>query len=235
MTQPGEPSRPDTWLAVDFAGEQLWLLPERAVFWPRTATLWIADPHFGKAATFRAFSLPVPAATTGKDLDRLSRCLEQTAARRLVVLGDFFHARQGRSSEVLEQLAFWRDQWPQLEIVLVRGNHDRQAGDPPKSLAIETVAEPWELPPLLCRHHPDEAWNGFSLAGHLHPGVRLTGQGRQSERLRCFWRTQRQLVLPAFGSFTGCGAISPNREDGIYVIAEDRVMAVSASVRRVRK
>ena len=36
------------------AGEQLLLLGERAVYWERTRTLFVADPHFGKAAAFRA-------------------------------------------------------------------------------------------------------------------------------------------------------------------------------------
>jgi hypothetical protein len=35
------------------AGEKLGLFAERAIYWPARSTLLVADPHFGKAATFR--------------------------------------------------------------------------------------------------------------------------------------------------------------------------------------
>ena len=33
------------------------LLPEKAIRWPAEKTLFVADPHFGKSATFRKVSL----------------------------------------------------------------------------------------------------------------------------------------------------------------------------------
>ena len=38
-------------LAIDCAGETLWLLPEHALWWPAGRVLWVADLHLGKAAT----------------------------------------------------------------------------------------------------------------------------------------------------------------------------------------
>ena len=37
---------------ITLQGEQLVLLPERAIFWPDRATLVISDLHIGKAAAF---------------------------------------------------------------------------------------------------------------------------------------------------------------------------------------
>ena len=76
---------------IHFAGERLVLLPERALFWPRTATLVAADFHWGKGATFRAAGIPIPVGATSDDLSRLDEALHRTAADRLIVLGDLFH------------------------------------------------------------------------------------------------------------------------------------------------
>src|SRR6185436_3554665 len=124
---------------VKVAGEELVLLPERGALWVGASTLLIADPHFGKAAAFRAGGLPVPRGTTSGGLARLDAMLARTGARRIIFLGDFLHARAGRVPDTLAALAGWRASHPDLELVLVRGNHDRQAGDPPNELGITCV------------------------------------------------------------------------------------------------
>jgi DNA ligase-associated metallophosphoesterase len=209
------------------AGEDVLLLPERALFWPRAATLVAADFHWGKAATFRAAGIPIPMGTTGDDLARLDAALLRTCARRLVVLGDLFHARAGRiATRTLAELRRWREDRAELEILLVRGNHDRHAGDPPEDLRINCVNAPAFVPPFVLRHEPAASADGYTLAGHVHPGVVLTGPGLQRERLPCFWLTPRTAVLPAFGSFTGFGPVFHEPTDRIFVIAGDEVLAV---------
>ena len=87
---------PERNAAADIAGERVSLLPERAAYWERTRTLLVADPHFGKAAAFRAAGVPVPRGTTTGSLTRLDAALARTGAARIVFLGDFLHAREGR-------------------------------------------------------------------------------------------------------------------------------------------
>ena len=82
-------------LTTTLAGEEVVMLPERALYWPRARTLFLADLHWGKAATFRASHVPVPIGTTASDLARLSRALTRTGASHLVILGDLLHARAG--------------------------------------------------------------------------------------------------------------------------------------------
>src|ERR671921_286637 len=83
-------------ITLTIAGEQIYLLPERAIFWPGASTLVVADLHWGKASTFRAVGIPIPIGTTSDDLARLDSALQRTHARRMVVLGDLFHAKAGR-------------------------------------------------------------------------------------------------------------------------------------------
>ena len=214
-------------LDIDVAGERLTLYADRAVLWVRKRTLLIADPHWGKAAAFRAGAIPVPRGTTTSGLARLDSLIERTGAERLIVLGDFLHARSGRSAETLRVMSSWRERHAALRMLLVRGNHDRHAGDPVPELGFEVVDPPLREPPFVFAHHPTRVDGGFVVSGHLHPGVRLGGPGGLRARLPCFWFGADCAVLPAFGEFTGLAPISPASEDRVFAIAEGEVVEVS--------
>jgi DNA ligase-associated metallophosphoesterase len=213
---------------VRLAGETVRLLPERALFWPRAATLVATDFHWGKGATFRAAGIPIPVGGTGDDLARLDAAVARTCARRLVILGDLFHARAGRiASQTLAELRGWRTRQAELEIMLVRGNHDRHAGDPPEDLRINCLNAPAFVPPFVLRHEPSASIEGYTLAGHIHPGIVLAGPGLQRERLPCFWLTPATAVLPAFGGFTGLAPVRAEPDDHVFVIAGHEVVQVA--------
>jgi len=214
-------------IEIKLQGETCYLLPEKALFRPQVQTLYIADTHFGKATTFRHHALYVPEGSTVDDLKRLSQALSSTQAQCLVILGDLLHAVEGRDARLLEQLTRWRDQHPDLAITLVRGNHDRGAGDPPPEWNITCVEAPYQDTPFVLHHKPNISPDGYTLAGHLHPAVELAGKGKQILRLPCFWIRKQILVLPAFTTFTGRQPIKPTPGDQIYVIAEGKVLPVS--------
>lgn len=211
---------------IDLQGEAMTLLPERALFWEPRETLIVADVHLGKAAAFRAFALPLPGGTTSAALARLGTAVARTGARRLLVLGDLLHAKAGRAARTLAAVAAWRELHPDLEIVLVRGNHDRGAGDPPEDWRVRCVDEPWREGPFAFRHHPEEDPEGYVLAGHIHPALRLVGAGRQSETLPAFLFGARLGLLPAFGPFTGGARVRPHRGDRAFVLADGEVIEI---------
>ena len=217
-------------IVLDLAGEEVRLLPERALVWSRTSTLVVADVHWGKAAAFRAAGIPIPGGGTGDDLARLDTALLRTGARRLVVLGDLFHARAGRvAARTLGELRRWRARRAELEIRLVRGNHDRHAGDPPEDLGVDCIDSPACEPPFVLRHEPRVSNEGYTLAGHLHPGTVLAGPGLLRERLPCFIVGRSIAVLPAFASFTGMGMVTPEPGEQVFVIADGDVVAVGGN------
>lgn len=203
---------------VDVAGEKMVLLPERAAYWPRRKTLLVADAHIGKAAAFRSGSIPVPHGTTREGLERLSLAVTRTGAMRVVFLGDLLHAKEGRAPETLRQLTAWHDARPEVALVLVRGNHDRGAGDPPTEAGITCVDAPLVEAPFALAHHPIPSASGYVIAGHIHPAALLAGAGRQRERLPCFWIRAHVMVLPAFGEFTGLADVAPAEGDDIHVV-----------------
>lgn len=214
---------------LEVAGETVQLSAHRALFLPRFSTLVVADLHWGKAATFRAKGVPLPPGVTASDLERLSVVLEETSAARLVIVGDLLHARAGRHARTLHAIAGWRAAHESLDMVLVRGNHDTHAGDPPAALNIECVDGPLIVGPFACQHHPTAHASHYVLAGHLHPHVHLRGRGRQSLRLPCFAFCERGAILPAFTSFTGGGAYTPGEGDRLFAIVEDEIIQTSAA------
>jgi len=217
-------------LEIIFASETLQLLPQKALYWPREKTLFIADIHFGKVAAFRAAGLPLPPGSTTNALARLNECLASTNAERIVFLGDFLHSRDARAKETFARFAGWRSQNAALELILVRGNHDAHAGDPPVEWNIACVNEGETLGPFCLAHHPEPDLRGYVLAGHVHPAVRLQGRANDSLRLPCFWFGAYVCVLPAFGEFTGTYTVQPTSGDRVFVVADDRVIEMKAGV-----
>jgi DNA ligase-associated metallophosphoesterase len=210
------------------AGIEWRLLPERAAYWHDGACLVIADAHFGKAAAFRARGVPVPQGTTHDNLKRLTALIARLRPRRLVFLGDLFHARESHAPETIEAMSVWRRQHAVLDLVLVEGNHDRHAGTPPAALGVRVEAEPWLCGDIAFCHHPQHAAGHTVVAGHLHPCVRLHGRAGESLRLPCFWLRDGLVVLPAFGDFTGGAAVTREDGDRVIGVADDRLFEIPA-------
>ena len=212
--------------ATALGGEQIELLAARALHWPRERTVFVADVHLGKAAAFRAGGIPLPRGSTAADLARLSAVLRQTHARRLVVLGDFLHAAAGRVAALDAAFRAWRAEHAAVELMLVRGNHDDRAGDPPPAWGVTVVDEPHPLAPFLACHLPVAPRSGYALCGHVHPGVTLHGTAEPSARLSCFVLGRRRAILPAFGGFTGLAQAAPLAGDRLVAIAGARLFAL---------
>ncbi|MEY4562259.1 MAG: hypothetical protein RLZZ618_1536 [Pseudomonadota bacterium] len=204
----------------------LQLLPERALFETSSQTLFVADVHLGKDAVFRARGVPVPEGSNQGSLARLSQALTRTGAQRLVVLGDFLHAKESLAASTLTTLRAWRDRHLGVDCVVVEGNHDRHVGRVHDSFGMRTLHGVFDNSTLRGVHDPDDAppYDGrLTLAGHVHPVVRLSNR-HDSLRLPCFWLHNGVLTLPAFGEFTGGRPIDRHADpsDQFFVIS-DRV------------
>ena len=223
-------------LRIRLAGRELLLHASGAALLGEERTLLVADAHFGKAVSFRKLGVPVPQGTTSETLRKLSGAIADTRAQRVVFLGDFLHSARSHAADTLAALARWREAHERVELVLVRGNHDDRAGDPPASLGIEVVDEPLAMGPFALCHHPRPQPDRYVLAGHWHPCISVAGRAFERLRLPCFWfgddsgelPEQAVGILPAFGSFTGMHRIEPRAGDRIFPIAEETVRAIPA-------
>lgn len=210
-------------VTIEVAGQAMVLLPQKAALLPLSHTLLIADAHIGKATSFRSLGVPVPGGTTSETLAGIAALVARYEVRRIVFLGDFLHSARSHAAATLAAVAGWRAQHPALQLVLVRGNHDDRAGDPPAELGFEVVDEPLREGALALCHHPRPLDGAFVIAGHLHPCVSVQGRARERLRLPCFHLHARMLVLPAFGSFTGMHPVRRTRGDRVFAVAGDAV------------
>ncbi|CAB1083487.1 FIG006285: ICC-like protein phosphoesterase [Olavius algarvensis Delta 1 endosymbiont] len=212
--------------AYSMLGQKFLLSSDRALYWDEQRLLIVADPHFGKAQTFREKGLAVPRGTTADDLKRLSALIKQFRPERLLILGDLVHDRIEHPAEINRMIDRWRGHHRDVQLILVRGNHDLGAGDPPAKFKIDQVADELLIDPFIFTHQPEVDSSCYGIAGHLHPAVSLTGKGRSRETLPCFCFGPRIALLPAFGGFTGNQVIRPTIRDRIYVIAGNEVIKV---------
>lgn len=206
-------------------GEELWLLPERALWWPARKTLMLADVHLGKSTHFRQKGVNAPVQVLYDDISLLNELVTSLAAERVIVLGDLFHAKENSEWHVfgewlLSQPAKWE---------LVRGNHDILTFDAYERYNITVHENCLIEQPFLLTHQPldhcEHVPGGhYVLAGHVHPAVLVKGKAYQSLRVSCFYFGAEQGLLPAFGRFTGNEVIEPGRKDDVFVIAGDRVL-----------
>lgn len=202
---------------IRLQGEEVALLPERALWWPRQKALVTADIHWAKSAHFRQHGLAMPAGIQAADGIRLAGLIRQYKPDRLIVAGDFFHSRY--NAEVAD-FTHWRRQHQQLCIDFVIGNHDILPAQLYEQWNLNLYPSGMELSPFFIAHDEELKPDLYTLHGHLHPGVRL-GKGRP---LAAFCQGTQAMVLPAFGSFTGCKIIAPQSYEHIFVVGEGKVL-----------
>lgn len=206
--------------------EEMILLPDRAMFWPAQSTLFVADIHLGKGSAFRAGAIPVPTGVTKGTLNRLCAVVRENQPSRIVILGDLWHARAGRTEQSEAEFMAWRERHSTREVWLIEGNHDLKSGELPSAHDLRVLPSGTRLGPFALLHEPCEPEEGYGLAGHLHPGARLVGRGDSGLTAPCFWVRPEYTVLPAFGEFTGTARIRPTTADRVYVVTTETVLEV---------
>ena len=211
-------------MAIDVAGEELHLLPDGAVWWGSAQTLWLSDLHLGKAAHFRKHGVPIGSEPTLATLHRLREQMKALQPSRVLLLGDLFHSDINREWEPFAGLC---EEFQSVEWVLVQGNHDMIPEVLLRESGIRQIAR-LDEGPFTFTHDPADlaADFGYHVCGHVHPGIRLAGAGRQRLRLRCFHFSDKQAVMPAYGAFTGMHTIDPAKQDRVFAMTGEAVIEV---------
>jgi len=218
---------PTTALAFTLLDQTLLLLPQKAIYWQQEKTLIVADVHLGKVGHFRKAGIAVPRDMEQNDLAVLSDLIDEHRPEKIIFLGDLFHSDKNAD---WDWFVLWRKNFPKLEIILIRGNHDiiHDSNYIDLNVALHDHLTVW---PFLMLHHPlsDAALlltNGYVFCGHIHPGVSLSGKARQQLTLPCFAFGDRQAILPSFGKFTGRVAIRNRQTDHIFAVLQNKVIAI---------
>jgi len=214
-------------LPFQLLNQDLLLLPQKAIYWQQEKALIAADVHFGKVGHFRKSGIAVPRDMEQDDLACLSDLIFEYRPEKILFLGDLFHSDMNAD---WDWFALWRRQFPKLQIMLIRGNHDIIHDDHYLDLNV-SLHHQLTVGPFLMLHHPLtepalQQTGGYVFCGHIHPGVNMVGRGRQSVTLPCFAFSNKQCILPSFGKFTGRVAIRSLKKDRIFAVLKDKVMAI---------
>ncbi len=204
-----------------------WLSAERCVFWEEEKALIVSDLHFGKTGHFRKSGIAVPQNIFKEDLQRLVTQIQFYKVQQLLVVGDMFHSTANKE---LELFVRWRNDLPDLQIHLIKGNHDILKADWYRSANIEVHPNQLSIKGFCFAHDVEqsdcESSASFFFTGHIHPGVVLNGLGRQSLRFPCFYFNHKFAILPAFSRFTGLAAMDVKKNDSVFAIVEKSVIKI---------
>lgn len=186
----------------------------------------MADLHVGKSAHFRKAGIAVPANIVQEDLYRLQQLITKYNPVSIIVVGDMFHSSANND---VQYFKLWRQQFPGITFLLVTGNHDILSPALYDELNIR-LQDTLSVRNIFFVHDvadtPETLENQYVFSGHIHPGVRLVGYGKQSLRLPCFYFGPEAAVLPAFSHFTGTVSLEPEPASAVFVIAEKKVFRV---------
>ncbi len=205
---------------ITIKNEFLTLTNQRAIYWEKQNALILSDIHIGKTAHFRRHGIPMPDEILQKDLERLKTLIVNFQINQLLIVGDLFHAEI--NSDMLT-FKSWLSQFEELNLVLIKGNHDRQSKQLMEDLNIEVVTELIVGPFRLIHECLNDDPRYFTISGHMHPGVLIKGKGKQKLKLPCYQIASSQLILPAFSLFTGLNTNSNPEDICCYVFTESSI------------
>jgi len=212
--------------SFSFLDQNLLLLPEKAIYWEEQQVLIVADVHLGKVGHFRKAGIAIPKKMEQDDLAGLSDLIHRYNPKTILFLGDLFHSELNND---WDWLVLWRSLFSDLRMILVLGNHDILNKVLYSDLEFE-LFEHFDIGSFRFSHEPlkkgDSAPAGlYVISGHIHPGVALKGSGRQMLTLPCFHFGKSQAILPAFGKFTGKVRMKNSKDDRIFAILKDKIVA----------
>jgi uncharacterized protein len=205
-----------------------WVSSERCLFWEEQNALLLADIHLGKTGHFRQAGIPVPQGVNKADLQRLIAQLLFFKADRVIIVGDFTHSTVNKELDLFKR---WRNDFPLFRFDLVKGNHDILEDHWYAETNIILHKKELVMGGFCFRHEtkttdPFEEATGasFVFSGHVHPGIRMSGRGKQTLRLPCFYFSPGHCILPAFSKFTGTFKVEPKEGEIVYAIAGTQLL-----------
>lgn len=198
------------------------LHPSGAAYWPEQEILLIADVHLGKVSHFRKYGSAVPLQAIAQNFRKMDELLKEFDPEHIVFLGDLFHSSLNMEWELFAKWQSGLDQ----QIHLIAGNHDIISPQKYEVLEI-SVYSALRIENFYLSHHPKEKETLFNICGHIHPGFKMRGNGKQLLKLPCFFLRDNQLILPAFGEFTGNYFLDPDENDRVFAITGKEVILIN--------
>jgi len=176
------------------------LLPDRAIFIPKTKELLISDIHLGKGEFFQLNGIPLTNNHDEYNFNRIYKLINKIKPKKIIIIGDLFHSRYSISNN-LKSKVLNIEKYFKIQLLLIEGNHDK--GCNINSLSSLKVMRSINL---IYSHEPiiNKEKNILNICGHYHPKV-LLKNSLDKLSFKCFAMDKKNniLYLPAFGDLTG--------------------------------
>jgi len=195
------------------------LHPFGAIYWPEQEVLLIADVHLGKVSHFRKYGSAVPVKAISQNFLKLDHLRKEFDPEHIVFLGDLFHSSLNMEWNMFEEWVKGIDN----QVHLIAGNHDIISPIKYEDIGIKIFSD-IKLEGFYLTHHPEILQDHLNICGHIHPGYKMRGPGKQLLKLSCFYINENQMILPAFGEFTGNYFMKPDAGDRIFAITGNEVI-----------
>jgi metallophosphoesterase superfamily enzyme len=233
-------------IPIRILDQQCWLSPERCLYWEEEQILVVSDLHFGKTGHFRKAGIGVPQDLYKEDLFRLLQQAQHFQPKRIILTGDLFHSRDnleidwfghwrdGIPTGSMELVMGNHDRLPikrYEELGLVYHDTSLRIGpflfvhdlEHRASLSRQEIGDSTKRskdpgPGNSVSKHDLINDVSFTFSGHLHPGIRISGSGKQSLRFPCFYFSHDHAILPAFSKFTGLHLVRPSKKDRVFAV-----------------
>lgn len=204
-------------MLIEIEGEEMELLPERAIFWPAMELLLIADIGW-------VFTKKTVIASGLEELEHIKEVVQKKSVKRVLLLGDV--APEGRSfdKELLVEIKIWSQNlrcpfyiaFPKTPYISI---------EEAKGYGVAAWADPLIIPPFAFSKDPHENDKYFTFSGHVHPQIVLK-KGKDRVFFPCFQVKQHQAILPSFTDDAAPQAISWTSEERIFAIDGSTIISI---------
>ncbi|MEO7524215.1 MAG: ligase-associated DNA damage response endonuclease PdeM [Ferruginibacter sp.] len=198
----------------------------RSIFWENEKALILSDLHLGKTGHFRKSGIAIPQTVLVEDMQRLIAQIQFYKAEKLIIVGDLFHSNENKE---LDFFLKWRKDLPHIHLHLVKGNHDILKDSWYREANIIVHKHSLTIGDFSFVHDINdcnEDEHHYCFSGHIHPGIKIRGAGRQALQLACFYFGKKYAVLPAFGKFTGTFPLQPEKGDVVFGLVDKSVVRI---------
>lgn len=214
-------------MIITFGTHEFLLHHSGALFWPDERMLIASDLHLEKGSHFARRGFFLPPYDSHDTLSALIKVLKETAAEKLLLLGDAFHDAKGFDRLGKKERALF-DRFLAYNPVWIHGNHD--AGFVPEGFK---GMEDFTQGGVTFRHEAEPGAIN-EISGHFHPKAEMPF-GRGNYACPCYIEDGKKLILPSFGSYTGGLSVTAPaiaelfaNAPNLYLLGENRVFLMKA-------